>query len=229
MIKNSVKQYTLGIYATISSISLLAVLFFQDGVITKETGHRGNFGFREEVSLRASQLALSALTAFSSISLPRRPDVFRDGKPVDRMYSVSALGRYSFSWVGGMLALARKKNRLELNDLPTMDHYTRSKDLSEEWEKEKHPRKLWIEIFLAHKWPFIMQWFLALLSAFGNFAPQFTSHYILQILERREPGDAASPEAWVWVFALTVAIIGQLVIEFWLFWQVITFEKSRHS
>jgi hypothetical protein len=218
MIKNSLKRYTLGIYATISSIFLLAVLLFQDGVITEETGHGGNFGSREEVGLRVSQLALSALTAFSSISLPRRPDVFRDGKPVDRMYSVSALGRYSFSWVGGMLALARKKNRLELNDLPTMDHYTRSKDLSEEWGKEKHPRKLWIEIFLAHKWPFIIQWLLTLLSAFGGFAPQFTTYHILQILERREPGDAASPEAWVWVVALTLTTIGQAVIESWLFW-----------
>ena len=218
LIKNSVKRYTLGIYTTFSSIILLSVLLFQDGVITEETGHGGNFGSSEEVGLRISQLALSTLTAFSGISLPRRPDVFRDGKPVDRMYSVSALGRYSFAWVGGMLALAREKNRLELNDLPTMDHYTRSKDLSEEWGKNKHSRKLWIEIFLAHKWQFMIQWLLTLLSAFGNFAPQFTTYHILQILERRQPGDPANPEAWVWVVALTLTTTGQAVIESWLFW-----------
>ncbi|KAE9366466.1 putative ABC bile acid transporter [Stipitochalara longipes BDJ] len=218
LIKDSVKRYTLGVYATISSILLLFVLLFQDGVITEETGHGGNFGSSEEVGLRVSQLALSALTAFSSISFPRRPDVFRDGKPVDRMYSVSALGRYSFSWVGGMLALARKKNRLELDDLPKMDHYTRSKDLSEEWAKKKHSKKLWIEIFLAHKWPFMIQWLLTLLSAFGAFAPQFTTYHILQILERRQLGGPPSPEAWVWVVALTLTTVGQAVIESWLFW-----------
>lgn len=218
LIKDSVKRYTLGINAAISSIFLLAVLLFQDGVITEDTSHGGSFGTSEEVGLRISQLALSALAAFSSVSLPRRPDVFRDGKPVDRMYSVSALGRYSFSWVGGMLALAREKNRLELDDLPKMDHHTRSKDLSESWGKWKHPRKLWIEIFLAHKWPFMIQWLLTLLSAFGNFAPQFTTYHILQILERRQPGNPASPEAWVWVVALTLTTIGQAIIEAWLFW-----------
>jgi len=218
LVRDSVKRYTLGIYTAISSMFLLALLLFQDGIITEGTGHGGTFGTGEEISLRISQLALSALVAFSSVSLPRRPDVFLDGKLVDRMYSVSALGRYSFSWVRGMLALARTKNRLELDDLPKMDHYSRSKDLSEAWAESKHPRKLWIEIFLAHKWPFMIQWMLTLLSAFGNFAPQFTTFHLLQILERRHPGDPASPEAWVWVVALTLTTIGQALIESWLFW-----------
>jgi hypothetical protein len=209
LIKDSVKRYTLGIYTAISSIFLLAVLLFQDGVITEDTNRGGSFGTGEQVSLRISQLALAALTAFSSISLPRRPDVFRNGKPVDRMYTVSALSRYSFAWVGGMLAMAREKKRLELDDLQTMDHYTRSKDLSEEWGKSKHPRKLWIEIFLVHKFQFMIQWFLTLLSAFGNFAPQFTTYHILQILERRQPGQPASADAWVWVLALTLTTISQ--------------------
>jgi hypothetical protein len=218
LVRDCVKRYTLGIYTAISSMFLLAVFLFQDGVITEDTGHGGTFGTSEEIGLRVSQLALSALGAFSSVSLPRRPDVFRDGKPVDRMYSVSALDRYSFSWVRGMLALARTKDRLEMDDLPEMDHYTRSKDLSESWAESKHPRKLWIEIFLAHKWPFMIQWMLTLLSAFGNFAPQFTTYHLLQILERRHPGDPASPEAWVWVVALTLTTIGQALIESWLFW-----------
>ena len=209
LIKNSVKRYTLGIYAAGSSIFLLAVLLFQDGVITEDTDHGGSFGTSEQVGLRISQLALAALTAFSSVSLPRRPDVFGDGKPIDRMYTVSALSRYSFAWVGDMLAMARKKNRLELDDLPKMNHFTRSKDLSESWGKSKHPRKLWIEIFLAHKFPFMIQWFLTLLSAFGNFAPQFTTYHILRILEHRQPGEPASSEAWVWVLALTLTTIGQ--------------------
>jgi hypothetical protein len=209
LIKDSVKRYTLGIYAAVSSILLLAVLLFQDGVIAEGTSHGGTFGTGSQVGLRISQLVLAAFTAFSSVSLPRRPAVFRDGKPVDGMYTVSALGRYSFAWVGKMLAMARKKNRLELDDLPKMNHYTRSKDLSESWAKSKHTRKLWIEIFLAHKFPFMIQWFLTLLSAFGNFAPQFTTYHILQILERRQPGKPAGPEAWVWVLALTLTTICQ--------------------
>lgn len=86
LVRDSVKRYTLGIYTAISSMFLLAVLLFQDGVITEDTSHGGTFGTNEEIGLRISQLALSALVALSSVSLPRRPDVFRDGKPVDSMY-----------------------------------------------------------------------------------------------------------------------------------------------
>jgi hypothetical protein len=158
------------------------------------------------------------LATFSSITLPRRPAVFLDGKPVDGMYTVSAFGRYSFSWVGHLLTLSRKKNRLELEDLPKMDHYTRSKDLSQSWGKITHTRKLWIEVFLAHKWPFVIQWLLTLIQAFGNFAPQFVTFQILKILEKREPGKAVGAEGWIWVVALTIATLGASFIEAWLFW-----------
>jgi hypothetical protein len=114
--------------------------------------------------------------------------------------------------------LARKTKRLNLEDLPKMDHCTRSKDLSQSWAAKNHPRKLWIEVFLAHKWPLITQWFLTLLQAFGNFAPQFTTFHILRILEIRLPGQSAPAEAWIWVIILTVATIGSSWIESWLFW-----------
>jgi hypothetical protein len=194
------------------------VLLFQDGLIAQATETGGSFGTREQVGLRVAQLVVVALAAFSSITLPRRPEVFFDGKPVDGMYTVSAFGRYSFSWVGHLLTLSRKKNRLELEDLPKMDHYTRSKDLSQAWGKTTHTRKLWIEVFLAHKWPFIIQWLLTLIQAFGNFAPQFVTFHILKLLEKREPGKSVGPEGWIWVAALTIATLGASFVDSWLFW-----------
>jgi hypothetical protein len=99
-----------------------------------------------------------------------------------------------------------------------MDHYTRSKDLSQSWARDKHTRKLWIEVFLAHKWSFVIQWILTLLQAFGNFAPQFVTYHILKILEARIPGVPVSSEAWIWVITLTISSIGAAWIEAWLFW-----------
>jgi ABC-type multidrug transport system fused ATPase/permease subunit len=134
------------------------------------------------------------------------------------MQTVSALGRYSFSWVGHLLALARKNKRLNSEDLYKMDHNTRSKDLSEEWEKNKHPRRLWIEVFLEHRGAFLVQWFLTLFQAFGIFAPQFVTFHILRILEKRIPGDSVDSEAWIWVLTLCLTTIGASWIEAWLFW-----------
>ncbi|PVH84104.1 P-loop containing nucleoside triphosphate hydrolase protein [Cadophora sp. DSE1049] len=218
LIRDYLKSYSLGIYSALSSIFLLAVLLFQDGLIARQTPSGESFGTTEQIGLRIAQLGLVLLVAVFSISLPRRPEVFHDGVPVDGMYTVSALGKYTFSWVEHLLVLSRKKNRLELEDLPKMDQYTRSRDLSEAWAATSHEKKLWVEIFLAHKWSFIVQWFLTLLQAFGNFAPQFVTYHILKILEKRLPGDAVSFEAWIWVVTLTIATIGAAWIESWLFW-----------
>ena len=134
------------------------------------------------------------------------------------MYTTSALGRYTFSWVAHLLSLARERQRLNLDDLPKMDHHTRSKDLSHSWGKSEHPRRLWIELFLAHKEPLIIQWLLTLLQAFGNFAPQFVIYHLLKILEARVVGQPISPEAWIWVVVLTITTLGSSWIESWLFW-----------
>lgn len=128
------------------------------------------------------------------------------------------MDKFCFTWVGPLLFQAKKTKRLELEDLPTMDHYTRSKDLSRSWAEKPHPRKLWVEVFLAHKWALVTQWVLTLVQAFGNFAPQFVTFHILRILETRISGQPAPTEAWIWVLVLTFASIGAAWVESWLFW-----------
>ena len=64
----------------------------------------------------------------------------------------------------------------------------------------------------------MMQWFLTLLQAFGNFAPQFVIYHLLKILEGRVKGQPISPEAWIWVIVLTITTLGASWIEAWLFW-----------
>ncbi|KAH8596791.1 putative ABC bile acid transporter [Bisporella sp. PMI_857] len=215
--RKTTRSYTLGVYTTISCAFLLAALLLQDGLLLGNPAIDG-LGPSEHTALRITQLVLAILTAFTGVSLTRRPEVYKDGKLVDGMYTASALSRYSFSWVAHLLALANKKRRLELEDLTKMDHYTRSKDLSQSWTAKERPRKLWIEVLIAHKWPFIIQWFLTLIQAFGNFAPQFVNFHLLKILEGRIPGQPINKEAWIWVVVLTVATIGASWIESWLFW-----------
>jgi hypothetical protein len=214
-IRNTLKSYTLGIYATISCILLLAVLLFQDQLIAQASGFEGP---AEVTMLRVAQLFIVIFTSFAGVSIPRRPNVFHKGVPVDGMYTASAFVRYSFSWVEHMLVLVRKNKRINLDDLPKMDHYTRSKDLSEAWTGKSHTRRLWMEVFLAHKGPIIVQWLLTVFQAVGIFAPQFVIFHILRILERRVPGEAVHSEAWIWVLTLCLTTVGASWIEAWLYW-----------
>lgn len=212
--KDSRKSYTLGFYTALSATILLAALLYQNGLITQQASPLSS----TELGLRIAQLVLAVLAAFASLSLPRRPELFYDGAPVDGMHTVSAFRKYTFMWVGHLLRLSRQKNRLELKDLPKMDSRTRSKDLSKAWAEKPHPRKLWIEVFLEHKWSFLTQWFLTLIQAFGNFAPQFVTYRLLKILEKRIRGEPISSEAWIWVVVLTIATTGASWIESWLYW-----------
>lgn len=217
LIRKTTKRYTLGIFVAVSCIFILLNLLYHDGLLAKDHSVQ-NLGPPEVTALRFSELVFAAAAGFAAMCMPRRPVVFKDGVPVDGMYTTSALGRYTFSWVSHLLVLARERKRLNLEDLPKMDHNTRSRDLSQTWGKTEHPRRLWFELFLAHKEPLMIQWFLTLLQAFGNFAPQFVIYHLLKILEARVLGQPISPEAWIWVTVLTITTLGASWIEAWLFW-----------
>ncbi|KAF8846826.1 P-loop containing nucleoside triphosphate hydrolase protein [Acephala macrosclerotiorum] len=215
IIRSSTKCYTLGLYGAISTVSLLLFLLVEDGLLSQK---RSDIGPITPFALRITQLVFTICTGFADVSLPRRPEVQFGGVPVDRMSTGSALVRYSFAWCEHLLVLAGKKKTLDLNDLPKMDHYTRSKDLSEAWLRMKHSGKLWISVFLTHKRAFVTQWVLTLIQAFGTFAPQFVLLHILRILEKRQAAMAVSSEAWIWVVALGLSTILSSWIDDWLFW-----------
>lgn len=217
VIRKTTKSYELGLYTTLSCAFLLAAILFQDALVIRDPQTK-DLGSPENIVFRVSQLVLALLAGFAGVSITRRPEVYFDGVPVDGMHTVSALSRYSFNWVEHLLHLAHIKKRLELDDFPAMDHNTRAKELSQSWESKVRPRRLWVELLLAHKWPFIIQWFLTLIQSFGNFAPQFVNFHFLQLLEERDLGMPVSKEAWIWVVALTVVTIGSSWIESWLFW-----------
>jgi hypothetical protein len=124
----------------------------------------------------------------------------------------------AFSWIEPLLAIARDKKRLETADLPRMNHHTRSKDLMESWLEKRHPKPLWAEVLLEHRITLIIQWSLTLVQAFGNVAPTFVTYKILQLLERRTPGEAVGSEAWIWVLTLTLTTIAASWTEAWLYW-----------
>ncbi|KAH8816370.1 putative ABC bile acid transporter [Xylogone sp. PMI_703] len=215
LVRDSIRAYNLGVHTFFSSLAQLAVLLYQAKLLAQG---RTDIGPPLPFALHIVQIVLIIAVGFASVLIPRRPEVYQDGMPIDAMHTVSVLAKFSFDWVTQLLVFAGKKKKLNLEDLPRMDHKTRAKELSEAWESKSHPKKLWIAMLVEHKWPFILQWILTLIQAFGNFAPQFILLHILRLLERRQPGESVAAEAWAWVVGLFLTTIVASWIEAWLYW-----------
>ncbi|KAK4451704.1 P-loop containing nucleoside triphosphate hydrolase protein [Podospora aff. communis PSN243] len=212
--RNSVQAYDLGIHTFFSSLVLGGI------VLTQGTKHSKSLLEGDPVlaTLWAIELTLTVCLAIAGLSLPRRPDVFKDGHMIDRMHTVSAFTRFNFNWPSGVLTLASKKKNLDLADLNRMDHHTRAADVSADWKCRNYKHRLWISVILAHKGAFAIQWALTLCSSVLNFAPQWVILQLLRILETRSPGSRSGIEVWVWVIWLFVAIIAQAWVESYIFW-----------
>ncbi|KAI1761798.1 P-loop containing nucleoside triphosphate hydrolase protein [Hypoxylon sp. FL1150] len=213
--RDSVAAYDLGIWSFLSCLVLTAVLAVQDnGVAVPLLRH----GATKIFTLRVLEIIAVVCLAVASLSIPRRPDVFHEGEPVDRLYTVSAWSRYNWSWPTYLLRQASQKNNLDLEDLPRPDHHTRSKETTADWEGRNFTGPLWISIISAHKRLFALQWILTIFTAFLNLAPQWVVLQLLNLLERRHNHDRLGHEAWVWVILIAVALLIQQWVESYVYW-----------
>lgn len=157
--------------------------------------------------------------AVASISIRRRPDVYLDGKVVDRIHTASALSRLTWSWPGHLLRLAADNNGLELDDLPQLSQRLRAQNLTQCWENSCFRGPLWISILRAHKFAFSAQWVGTMLAAIAGIGPQWAVLQLLQHLEQRDRDDSIkSNEPWLWVISIGATILAQTWIESAAFW-----------
>ncbi|KAK1830353.1 P-loop containing nucleoside triphosphate hydrolase protein [Podospora conica] len=214
--RHPVTTYDLGIYTFFSALLLGGIVFTQGSAIAERLLENDPLS----AWLWSAELSLALCLAVSSLSIPRRPDVFKDGELVDRMYTVSAFDRFTFSWPASVLALASKKKNLDLVDLSRPDHNTRAADASADWKRRSGQHRLWVSLILVHKWAFVLQWSLTLVSSILNFAPQWVILQLLRSLEARTPGSEHGHglEIWIWVIWLLVAVISQSWLESYIYW-----------
>ena len=169
-------------------------------------------------SLRIAELVVALVLTFAFLTLPRRPDVFFNGRLVDKMYTVSALTRFTYSWPRETLSLARKKKSLDMVDLARPNQYTRAESLSADWKRRNLTHRLWISLVLAHKRTFALQWSLTFVTSILNFAPQWVILQFLQILESGRGDQGYGLDVWMWVVWMGLAIIAQSWVESYVFW-----------
>ncbi|KAK9788369.1 putative P-loop containing nucleoside triphosphate hydrolase protein [Seiridium cardinale] len=206
--------HDLGAYSALSCLLLVIVLIIQDDKIAQYLIKHDPAIF----AMRVAEVVNLVGLAVSSVSIPRRPDVYHEGKIVDRYYTESFWSHYNWSWPAEVLRQALKKNNLDLGDLPRPDHYSRARETTLDWESRNFKGPLWISIISAHKWKFATQWFTTLVSSFLNFAPQWCVLQLLRLLEQRTSNQPLGYDAWMWVVWIGVAMVAQSWVEAYIFW-----------
>lgn len=213
VLHNSLDRYRLGSYGAFSSITLIAVICIQNGLLRSRVS-----AYIDHIVLTSAQLAcaLSTLVSFSTIR--RRPDLFRNGKPVDAQYTSSILERYSFTWAGPTLTFARQNKGLDLEELPNISNYSTSNELQQKYNSSKKRNRLWKALGYQFRWQFLQQIALTVIVGVCQFVPQLAMYNLLKILQVRSKGEPVAGEAWLWVFGLGASMIVSSLVDSWILW-----------
>ncbi|KAI1994791.1 hypothetical protein LOZ53_001750 [Ophidiomyces ophidiicola] len=216
---SSTKRYLLGLWNSLSCALLATAICTQVALIGSWIDSPSIHTIPDLIILAEVLLALVIATV--SCLLPRRPDVFRNGKAVDRQSTTSFLSMISFSWANPVLVFAIKNQRLNIDDLPELNHSTRSRTLLESFTKtRKKGQKLWVTLVHEHSSALLLQFVLVSVVSVLSFAPQIALLGILRSLEARAAGIWNPVITWLWVIGLGGSILLESTVESWLFWVV---------
>ncbi len=164
------------------------------------------------------QLSAGILAAFAFLSLPRKPRVYSDDKPVDAEGTCSAWGRYTFSWAAPTLAMARQNKEIGIGDLPRIPHRLRSGVLLAYMKENWSSKRLWVQVVYLFGSAFLRQLTLSVIVSVTKFGPQYAMFNILRLLEMRLQSADATQVALLWVLALACCMFFNAFVEGWLLW-----------
>lgn len=195
---SSVKSHDLGLWLLSSCFVVAAITILQLVQVSVIADHL----LEPVIILRAVNIVIIIALGFSSLLLPRRPDVFYKGRKVDAQWTVSALNRYTWAWIRPILDHATQKYDLDTSDLPDPDHRVRTELLKEKWEKCNFKGSLLRSLILFYKAQFIVQWSLTLFRCCISIMPYWIMLRIIKILEVRGSNGTPTLELWSLVFWL---------------------------
>lgn len=217
--RNFVGAFQQGVYLSVSTLAVTILLLAQLNV----TSTWQTAGKVALTLCAASTLAASILT-LASLSLPRRPDVFLNGRLVDRMFTVNANTRLTFGWATNLMSLATKKGDLDMADLPRLSHRLRPDEQSAEWESKRPSanESVFKTLLKIYGWPLSKQWITTMTNTSVSYLPWWITLQLLQALEARKPGEPVEPRLWLFVAWLGMARITNALLDNWLFWNMVS-------
>ncbi|KAF2141055.1 uncharacterized protein K452DRAFT_351715 [Aplosporella prunicola CBS 121167] len=207
--KDPVRKYEVALNNSISYIIVTALFCYVNGFIGQD---------RVNLGLSIAEVALAVVGFFLCASFPRRPDVFLNGRPVDRQKSASALSRYSYSWLTPLLSFASKRQVLRQDDIPKLDSARRARDLHDAYVSKNYTGRLWKSVIKAHAPALVLQYILGTLESLLIVVPQIAMFHLLKLLEARQQGANVTLEASLWVVGLGIGILIQNFFENWRWW-----------
>ncbi|KAM0467042.1 hypothetical protein ACHAPV_000556 [Trichoderma viride] len=213
--RSPVKSHDLGIWSFGSSFIALLINILQ-------THHASRLGATKTDAffiLRIVSLVATILLLLASISLPRRPAVSHNGKPVDAQFTGSFLSRYTWSWGQPLVALATKKGDLDEKDIPGPDHNFRARDLVEAWHKFEFKGTLLKKLLRSYLPLFLVQWTVTIFRSFIGLGPFWAMLRVIELLEQRYPeGERPMGQILMYIVSLALfSLCGQWT-QGWIMW-----------
>ncbi|KAE8376148.1 P-loop containing nucleoside triphosphate hydrolase protein, partial [Aspergillus bertholletiae] len=217
----STARYMIGLKGCLSCIVIVLL-----SIIERYTGEDLESSTHVLLIMAHMNQGILGISILITLSLPRRPRIFRDGKAIDGEYSSSILGRLSFHWAGELVTLAETRRRITLDNLPELNDRTRAKVLQEEFTQAtsqdtsgRYDAQPLFKILLSsHGKCLCNQIILSIPLSLIAFAPQLALWMMLRLLEERSNGqpDTAPLACWALICGLTIGFSAWL--ENWLLW-----------
>ncbi|KAI1177406.1 hypothetical protein F4777DRAFT_204213 [Nemania sp. FL0916] len=243
-------RYRLGLHSGLSYIGAAAAQCFW--LFHYHTGEPGLQPQppRWHAVTECAQLALAITAAVSALLIQRRPDVFHHGAVVDRQHTASFLGRLSFSWALPLLRACKQHERLEVYDLPELDHKTRAANLFASFrfrdkqdntkgtKSQVEHRPLWRVILRAHGSSLGIQLLLSLTSTFLAFVPRLALQALLKELDAAAraadndnlPSSSSSSHRsrlWLYLAVLGTSTVASNILTVWKSWMAVNIISLR--
>jgi ABC-type multidrug transport system fused ATPase/permease subunit len=150
-------------------------------------------------------------------SIPRRPDVFVNGQLVDQQFTVPLLWRLSHSWNAIVFQIS-KERQLQLADIPKLGYKIRSETVHHRFLARKAEGRLWWRLIKAHAWEILEQNVLTLIIAGLVIFPEIALYNFLSRIESRQDYTSTDPVLFVWIFALFISIVLEVILGNLLSW-----------
>lgn len=209
-------KYHLANYALVCSVLALASLIYRsklDDILDASVDSP-----RMAQGLCWLLQVISAIVAFFALgTIPRRPDVYSKGSLVDQQYTVSLLSKISFSWNALVFDIS-KKRQLEMEDLPKLDHLTRSENLHRMFNSKKTEGRLWWKLLKFLYIELAQQWALVFISAVLALFPQYMMYNLLQRLEQPSTPETQMSTTLAWALALCLSLALDNIVGSLLSW-----------
>lgn len=205
-LRDSTRAYNQGAFLAVAGLAVGSLLLTQLNAAQTWYGTTG----KTALILCIGSATSAGGLVFASVLLPRRPDVFSNGKLVDRMYTVSLFNRLTYGWATTLMLFATKKKDLDLADIPRLNRDLRPSYQSEQWKQRKQ-ESLYRSLLRIYGWGVFKQFTGASVTAAISYLPWWVTLRLLQALETRRPGQPMEARLWLYLVWLGIANIASSV------------------